>query len=318
MDPIKEGNVIFKDLAGNFGNQKITVASEIKKFFSRLIRETGGWVILDFLDTANWDKIESFEFSDEDGLLTLIWHDYRTVEESEEDREMRQTVFPASLYSLGICVSSVVPIVGDQSAIFLLNGYAKTEREIKKLYEPDTSEFEIGNNSFFEKSVVRKIGGNWEVIDYHSTPIYSLAIIPKNSGLSSLDSKRFLYQYNIQELLKRLAIVIEALDTVDHNDHDIICEKANTARRILESALKIECCYRDVDIKGDYSKVLLGQLLKYVKGYKDEEFKPVLGKMAELLNEFSHDSGKQIERSKAKDACILVMECIKLFQLEIQ
>lgn len=317
MDPIKDGTVIFRNLAENFGNNKITELSEIKRFFSELIKRTNGWVILDFLDTANWDNIEAFELSN-DGLLTLVWHDYRAVEESEIDKELRTMVFPASLYSLGISINSIVPIVGEEAAIFLLNGYTKTEKEINKIYKEGSSEYKVFNNSFFEKRVVRRISEHWEIIDYHCTPIYSLAIIPKNSRLSSFDSKRVLYTYNIQDLVHRLALVTETLETIDSTNSDLICEKVNTARRILESALKIECCYREIEIKEDYSKLLLGQLLNYVKVFKDEDFQPVLGKMAELLNEFSHDSGKPIDLDKAKLACILVMTYIKIFQVEIK
>ena len=316
MDPIRNSTAIFKEIAESFDSKKITDPSEIKRFFSELIRQTDGWIILDFLDTGNWDKVEAFELSD-DGLLTIVWHDYRTAKESTEDKEIRQMVFPASLYSLSISINSIVPIVGDKLAIFLLNGYAKTEKEISKLYKAESSEFKIYNNSFFERRIVRKIDENWEVIDYHCTPIYSIAIIPKNSGISSFDSKQFLYTYNIQDLLKRLSLVIEALETIDPTDYDLICEKVNTARRVLESALKLECCYREVEIKGDYSKLLLGPLLNYVKDYKDEDFQPVLGKMAELLNEFSHDSGKPVDLDKAKLACMLVMTYLKILKLEI-
>lgn len=317
MDTIKGSAKIFKNLADSFGNQKITQHTEVKRFFSELLKQTDGWVILDFLDTANWDQIKAFEL-DDNGLLTLIWHDYRNIEESEDDKEIRQMIFPASLYSLGISVNSIVPIVGEKSAIFLLNGYAKTDKEINKLYKTGSSDYKLYNNSFFEKRIVRKVSEHWEIIDYHCTPIYSLAIIPKKSGLSSFDSKRLLYVYNIQDSLQRLGVVIQALETTDASDHDLICEKVNTARRILESALKIECCYREVEIKEDYSKLLLGSLLNYVKVFKDEDFQPVLGKMAELLNEFSHDSGKPIDLDKAKVACIFVMTYIKMFQLEIK
>lgn len=226
MDPIKSGNVIFKDIADKIGNEKITQLSEITKFFVQLIDETKGWVILDFLDTVNWDKIEAFELNEEDGVLTLIWHDYRDVKESAVEKEMRQMAFPASLYSLGIAVNSIVPIVGEHSAVFLLNGFAKTEKQIKTLYKVGVSDFKIYDNSFFEKRVVRKKNEQWEVINFHCTPIYSLAIIPKNSGFSSFDSKKLLYQYNVQDALKRVAAVLKALDHVDATDYDLICEKA--------------------------------------------------------------------------------------------
>lgn len=227
-------------------------------------------------------------------------------------------VFPASLYSLAIAINSVVAIKGKNSAIFLLNGYTKTEKEIKKLYRVEGPDFKLYDNSFFEKRVVRKYNDNWEVIDFHCTPIYSLAIIPKNSGLSSLDSKKLLYQYNAQEALKRIASVVEALENIDKADHDLICEKVNTARRVFEQVLKIECCYREIEVKGNYSQVLLGSLLNYVKKAKDDQFSTMFGKMAELLNEFSHDSGKELALNNAKLACMLVMAYTKLFELELK
>jgi len=317
MDPIKSGNVIFKNLAVKFGDKPINRISVIKQFFDDLLNETDGWVILDFLDTSNWDKIEKYEFNEKENILTLIWHDYRTAKESEEEKEMRQMAFPASLYSLGIAVKSIAPIVGKQTAAFLLNGYAKTEKQIKKLYKVDGPDFKVYDNSFFEKCVVRKIGQQWEIINFHCSPLYSLAIIPKNSGFSSFDSKTLLYKYNTQEALKRISSVIDALDKIDSHEHDLICEKVNSARRILESVLKIECCYKNIEIKGNYSQVLLGALLNYVRSTKEEAIRPMLGKMAELLNEFSHDAGKEIDLEKAKIACLLVMAYTKLFDIEI-
>ena len=65
MDPIKSGNVIFKNISNKFGNKNITQLPEIEKFFSQLIEDTDGWVILDFLDTTNWDKIEAFNINKE-------------------------------------------------------------------------------------------------------------------------------------------------------------------------------------------------------------------------------------------------------------
>ena len=81
---------------------------------------------------------------------------------------------------------------------------------------------------------------------------------------------------------------------------------------------KIECCYRDIEVKENYSQILLGPLLNYARKARDDEYKTMFGKMAELLNEFSHDSGKEVELAKAKVACMLVMAYTKLLQLEIK
>ena len=312
----RDWNVIFKDLASKYGNKEITDLLKIKEFFEELIKKTDGWVIVEFLDMSNWDRIEKFEINDQNGLLTLIWHDYRGVNEDPIDKEMRQMVFPASLYSLGIAIKTIVPIIGKQSTIFLLNGYSKTNKEIKTLYKKDAS-FKLSDNSFFEKHIVRKINNHWEVIEFHCTPIYSLAILPKGIGFSSVDSEILLYLYNIRDAIERMEEVVKALDQTDNKAHDFICEKVNTARRILEYILKVKCCYRDIKIKKDYSKIRLGRLFNYIKTGKGGNCGQKHIQMISLLNEFSHDTGKKIDIDNAKLVCRLVMEYISSFYREI-
>lgn len=318
MDPIREGNKIFKKISDSFQTTKITDFSEIKTFFEILMKKTNGWVILDFLDAANWDKIETFDFNEQNGILTLIWHDYRNKNESKEEKELRQMVFPASLYSLSIAINSIVIIKGADYAIFLLNGFAKTEKDIKKLCKKNADMYKIFDNSFFEKRINRLINDHLEVIDFHCTPLYSLAIIPKNLFLHSLDSKKILYQYNLNITLKRIKLIVEFLKDIDPNNHDLICEKVNTARRIFEQLLKIVCCYRKVNVKGNYSQLELGPLIKYVKNSKNDIFNNHFGKMVKLLNQFSHDTGTKIELINAQQVCYLVMTYTQIINLEIK
>jgi len=44
MDPIKEGGKIFKRLCSELGKAVVTNIEEVAVFFSRLIKETSGWV----------------------------------------------------------------------------------------------------------------------------------------------------------------------------------------------------------------------------------------------------------------------------------
>lgn len=318
MNSIDESAAIFRSIAKEFGDQVIIDDRAIKKFFELLFEQTKGLVIIDFLDTDNWDLVENFSFDDETRILTLVWHDYRNLlDEEPERKETRQMMFPASLYSLAININRIVPICGENFALFLINGFAKTEKEIKKLYREGASQFNLSDNSFFEKRIVRKIDEEWEIIDFHCTPIYSVAIVPKRAGFSSWDSKNILYLHNVDESLKRITRVIDALDKVASPDTDEICEKVNTARRVLESVLKIECCFREVEVKGNYSQLLLGQLSSLLKEFKLPEEQLFLNRLAELLNEFSHDSGKPVELDKAKLAAMLVLAYIRMFQIDM-
>jgi hypothetical protein len=314
---INESPAVFRTIAREFGDQTITDSHAIRKFFELLFERTNGLVILDFLDMGNWDIVEKFSFDNESRILTLVWHDFNDVEEEPDVKEDRQMLFPASLYSLAININTIVPICGEKSAIFLINGFAKTEKEIKQLYRDGASEFNLSDNSFFEKRIVRKVNKEWEIIDFHCTPIYSIAIIPKRAGISSGDSKNLLYLHNVDESIKRITRVIDALDNVAANNYDEICEKLNTARRVLESVLKIECCFREVEVKSNYSQLLLGQLFSLLKEFKMPEEQLFLNRTTELLNEFSHDSGKPVELYKAKLSATLVLAYIKTFQIDI-
>lgn len=314
--PIEESGAIFREIAQAYGEEPITDADIIERLLSDLQTRLGPWVIVDFLDTSNWDKIESFEFDRNIGLLTLIWHDYRDAEETQKEHELRSMFFPAAVYACALQINSVVPVAGKSSGVFLINGYSKTQKEIKSLYRERSDELEVIDNSFFEKRVLsRKANDTW-VIDFHCTPIFSLAIIPKQAGISSGKSKQILYGYNFSTALNRIRGVIEELEELDQSQADTISEKVNTIRRIMEFVLKVECCSRGLEIKKPYSQVLLGDLVSLIKPHHEEKMKPFLGRFAGIANEFSHDTGKPIELDKAKLVGYLALAYTRLLELD--
>ena len=252
----------------------------------------------------------------ESGILTLTWHDFRNVIEKTDEREMRQMVFPASLYTCALQVNSVVPLIGKKFAVFFINAYAKTEKEIRKLYKQDSDELTIMDNSFFEKRVVRKMSGQFEIVDFHCTPIFSLAIIPKCSGIGSHNSKEMLYSHNFHAALDRLNRVVAALETINANDTDDIAGKVNIVRTIMEFVLKVECCSHELKLQKDYSKVLLGDLIAQVKHQKEASIQTLLARFAEMANEFSHDTGKPVNLDKAKTVALLALAYTSLVEIE--
>lgn len=314
--PIDQSAQIFRELADRFGDKPITDHKKILDLFAELERRLGGLVILDFLDMSNWDKIEGYHIDPATGILTLVWHDYRNAGESIEEKEMRQMAFPASLYACALQLNSVVPIIGKSVAVFLLNGFAKTEKEIKAIYRPSADELKVLDNSFFEKRVVRKADGHFEVIDFHCTPLFSLAIVPKQSGIGSHHSKDILYSFNIRNALARIQATIASLESLGPSESDEIAEKVNTVRRIMEFLLKVECCSRELKLSKNYSQVLLGDLIAQVRPHREQSVQALLGKFAELANEFSHDSGKPIDTSKAKLAAFIALSYATLVELE--
>src|SRR5438067_2512592 len=100
--------------------------------------------------------------------------------------------------------------------------------------------------------------------------MFSLAIVPKRSGLRSGDSKDLLYSHNFDVALRRLKTVVSALDNIDSKDSDTVADKVNTVRRIMEFVLKVECCSRGLTLTKNYSQVLLGDLISALKSSTEQ------------------------------------------------
>lgn len=309
MDPIKEGKDIFRKIVDDVGDNPILAPRDMEVFFEKLLDKTKGWVIVDFLDAGGWDKIENFEIDHKYKLLTLTWHDYRGLIEDPDHKAARQIVFPAAWYSLCIRVNSVVPVKIGGTYVFLINGFAMTEKEVKKKWGMNTETYEVNQEHFFGLEVYRKVNAEWEVIHCHTTPLFSIAILPKNIRLGSFDSKNILYWKNLDESLSRISRVHNSIDLANGNDE--ICEKANTIRRILEYVLKIECCYKNITPKKEYSQLMLGDLIREVSGSKNEWERKELNQLVRDLNTHSHDAGMPVDKTKVKESAQNVISYIK-------
>lgn len=320
MDPIKNGNEIFLNVAKSFSFEQTNDISEAKKFLDLLLKETKGLVIVDFLDAGNWDRLDGVFVDEENKLLFLNWHDYRGKKESEHEKEMRQIVFPANLYSCYLHFNELRIVKTKLFPLILFRGYAIKEKEIKKHLQLSNTEYEIekkGNN--FSTRIIRKKNEEWEIYDCLDTPIFSLIIIPKNIRFSSTDSKKILFSYNLYDALVRFERIEKEIKRIQEEDKDKICEMANTARRIFEYVLKVECCYRyrQFELKKDYSDLMLGDLIKLIKEFREEPIYELLKMITLQSNELSHDTGKPITLDKAKNMIRLAIIYTKLLESEI-
>lgn len=302
MDPIKEGNLIFQEVANSVTWKETKSIDEATYLIEKLIEDTKGLVIVDFLDSGNWDCIHGIEKDKTNNILKLHWRDYRDDSEDKLSKEVRMMAFPASLYSSIIKFKELRILDTKRYPVFLIRGFALKDKEIKKHLNPGATEFKIlDNNDNFSKLALRKTTDSIESYTCLNTPIFSMIIIPKNSWMNAFDSKQGLLSYNISDSLFRLNKVKVELENEKLEDEDIICEKSNTVRRILEYVLKVELCYRyrQVTVKKDYSDLMLGDLIKLIKPFREKEIGEFLTKMTVSSNELSHESGKPITREKA-------------------
>lgn len=321
MDAISQGNEIFTEVANSVDWDRTNSLEEASDLLKLLVKRTRGLVIVDFLDTGCWDSIQSVEYSKEHDALFLNWHDYRNVEESQEEKEMRTLAFPAQLYSLMLKFKELRIVKTKNFPVFMIRGYAIKDKEIKKILNNDSEDFKLLNHKDnFSKEFIKKTNGTLETYMCLNTPIFSMIILPKSANISRLGSKKALFSYNLADSIRRLEKVNDELEKESLKDEDIICEKANTVRRIFEYVLKVELCYRyqQVSVKSDYSDLLLGDLMKLVKPLNKETTNDLLTKITVGTNELSHESGKPISREKASAVSYMTILYTKLIQSEIK
>lgn len=317
MDPVSEGAKIFRHLAEDFG-RTVDDAEKLQAFFRRLHEETRGLVILDFIDTANWDCFEKYEFDPKTRILTLVWHDYSGLHESAQEAEVRRLAFPGEYYALQLKLRSVEIVSGKNLSLFVLTSYVLDEKSIKKKLQNGADDFSVDKEAFFSSVIYRREGTAWQVIRLHTTPISSVVIVPKNCRLTSFDSKTLLYLHNLHTCKDRLSAVEQEFLDQSVSGDDAVCEKANTTRRILETALKIECCYREIVPTKQYSQLLLGDLVSLLKPLCDEDTRKLLNQMVVDLNQMSHDSGHPVEPARARLNNLLAIAYVKMLILEVE
>jgi hypothetical protein len=309
MNPITEGDKIFKKVVEPITWSNTKNISEAKKLLESLIAETKGLIITDFIDSDNWDKIDGIEINEEKNILFLHWHDYREKQEDEHRKMVRRMVFPAELTSCFLHFNELRIVHTKAFPLIFLRGYAIKDKEIKKLF-PDNTSIDITNNEEnFSKRVVVLRNNMGEVYECLNTPIFSMVFLPKNCFASSTDSKELLFQYNLSDSILRFQKIRKALEKDSAKDLDEICEKANSIRRIFEYVLKVECCYRfgQINLKKEYSDLRLGDLISLIKSNHENYIVELLNQIRDLSNEFSHETGKPVLKENAVQITLLAI-----------
>lgn len=290
----------FVELARKYAGQDITDAAAIDRFFCEFMATTHGLCIVDFINLKNWDHVEQMTIDVNTRLATLVWRDYTARGEDEEAREIRRPIFPGEYYALILCVQSVRAIAQDTLTMFLLRGFTWKEREIRQLLGKSTDEISIDKESLFERTVYRRFGDRWEVIMCHVSPLFTIALLPKGIGASRWAAHSVLFTVNVTDAQNRLARAAAELALSD--DSETICDKANSARRAFEALLKVECAYRSAPVRSEYPELLIGHLIGALKEFKDQSGRERLNAITRVLNDYSHESGKQLVKASVAEA----------------
>lgn len=322
MDIVRDGSKIISKIFDDFGVAEITDLHLLDKFLNRLLADTKGLVIFDFMDAGNWDCFGSFSIDYDNEFLFFNWHHYTGT--NDINSFVTETQYKPSISTLMLHFKELKIVKLKNFPFITLRGCALKEKDTLKYFktiDPNAKYLKEDRANFYNLFQIDR--GNYIEDCYsHDTPIYSILIIPKDTASHTGLSMKILFLYNYDNCKRRIQKVDKSILTQDL-DEDELCEKANSIRRIFEFVLKIECCYhrqlnyeilfcdeidsRDFIFKDSYSDIVLGDLVNILKKIKTDDEKQTLNKIIRLSNELSHDSGKKVTKEKVQDLLLTMV-----------
>ena len=130
-DVVDHGTKYFQEFSDIYSDT-INDMDTAERFFKDFMEETQGWVIVDFIDTDNWDCIRKIEVDKENRLIWFFW---QIPSGDILEEEMRRMIFPFGYY--GICLKfdnvRFVQGKGNKCIGIIVNGYTIREKNIKGL-----------------------------------------------------------------------------------------------------------------------------------------------------------------------------------------
>jgi hypothetical protein len=305
-DTINDGFLVFGKYAGMYGDE-ISDFHIAVDFLDKFINDYGRCVNVDFLDTDNWDNVKGLKADFKKQIITLYWH---LPIQDEELRIMRQMAFPYDIYGLAIHFHSIrfIRDKNKKCIAFVINGYTKKEKDIKRLMNSDGSNIvNIDNGtSFFSTDILRHNTKESEFIRFMKTPITSFLIIPKKLSIYPQYSEKLLYSLNLQDCKERLSNAIKELAKIKRenlnkrNEEDKLQSVGNSLRRAAENLFKLILCFYQEKYKFkplDYNERLLGDVINPIKKdiYTSDEDKEHFNTIIRIANDLSHETRKPVD-----------------------
>lgn len=292
-------------IANTWENFPITRLEQAEAFLQYLHDATGGCVRFDFIDESNWDRYESYSASITNGILRIDWYNCPTSSTSR---------------SMAMKFNRIERLVVEDTAYFFLRSYSLTDKEIRNFFSPETEELTISKYRNFSVEISRKIRGRLELITCITSAIFTVLILPKMMNTPSSMSKYLLYLINLDEIwdsINQCKDILSDISGASKSDSDLVCEKSNTVRRNMEIILKIECCFRNINTNKPYSQLRIGDTWGLLKKYHSETTTNLVSRFIKWSNEFSHDTGVEVNKSKAQLAVSIIQQYAILFREEI-
>lgn len=301
---VEHGLDFFQEFADIY-NDTINDLETAERFFKDFMEQTKGWVIVDFLDTDNWDCIRKVEVDKQNGLIWFYW---QIPSGDPLEEKMRKMVFPFGYYGMCLKFDNIRFLKGKRNRCFgiIVNGYTIRERNIKGFTKNGGWEIKgmDATSSFFSTSVVREKDGVFQHWRFMNTPISSFWIISKQLNVHPQDSEKLLYIHGVEKCEKNLNLALEKTKGVyklgKEEQRKEIKTAAHDMRTVAESLFKLIMCFHQEKYQykvSNYDDLMLHNLTGPLKKtiYKQDFEQNRIDEIPRLANDLSHDSGNPVD-----------------------
>ena len=305
---VEHGLYFFQEFADIY-NDSINDIETADLFFKDFMEQTEGWVIVDFLDTDNWDCIRKVEVDKQNGLIWFYW---QIPSGDPFEEKIRKMVFPLGYYGMCLKFDNVRFLIGKRNRCFgiVVNGYTIQNKDVEKFAKHGNWKIIAtdAKSSFFSTSLVREKNGVFQHWRFMNTPISSFWIIPKRLNIHPQDSEKLLYMYGVEKCENNLKIAYNNAKKLNkastEEQRKKIKASAHDMRTVAESLFKLIVCFyqKELPQKGynykvcDYNLSTLGDLANPLTKtiFKDDIERSRINEITTIANDLSHDSGNPV------------------------
>ena len=260
----KSSNKVFEDIFKEFNLMDTTDINIAKSIIDKVILETNGSIIVDFLGSENFDYLDYVENDDE--MLKLYW---------KYSNGNNKYPLPPHNIRVDIAFEKLELIkYSNTNVAIALKGFYRNKNEIKQYYHNKEKIkkiyefFEIKWSLFYnELNFDKKHRGASENFQVTFLPwrYYNILILPKENLPSVGDTSKILILKNLLDIKNLLSKTFNEFYKKFEDDEDFITMYGNRYRKILEKLLKFILLASKIMFKENYEKDMIGKLLEQMK-----------------------------------------------------
>lgn len=305
---IESGHEIIDRIANetNFATDSIADATAI---LGRVIKETKGLLIVDFLDASDWDCLADVKCNINNNILTLYW---RVPETDSEINNSRKMALSWDYLNIKFQHMRIAQDKNGKAVGIMLQGYSYPVKEARKnLSENGIDDVVIIEDRMFASELQGTKNGIIHNVTTIKTPVVSMWIIPKSLGcISAVDSSLILYRDNLNRIERILKYAFVELTNLCSSGNSLEREiriieqrsKVNIIRQEVEALFKLIVCYKQQHTYEEPIKKLtkyaieIGDLQRPVLDFFDgiDGVNQMIREVVDTVNLYSHDSGNPI------------------------